>query len=170
MKKIIFVLVAQFTAIAFANPKLEFTKLDCVVSPKNPKPFEEAFRMTLEFPQPVSSVNDSGLDKAIQGNMTVTYAKTESSVNKVTIENVAMSQATGAYGYEIKLSRKIMGSNYPTSISIHPQFQRSFFNSPTLYQYIGSLQLNAAVEGQDVVLINSDTSGPIMCAPTMSKE
>ena len=96
MKKIVFVLVAQFTAIAFANPKLEFTKLDCVVSPKNPKPFEEAFRMTLEFPQPVSSVNDSGLDKAIQGSMTVTYAKTESSVNKVTIENVAMSQATGS--------------------------------------------------------------------------
>ena len=163
MKAIVFasLLLSSFSLFA-ANTN--FSLLNCSVKQNQPREFEKAFNLKLKFKNITNAVNDSGLDEYLKADMTITYSAGEGRINTATVLDLELGQTTGAYDYEIHLNRKILGSNFPTNLSLHPVFKNFVFNK-SLVQYKGSLELNMDVNGNDITPMSTSSSGEIICTP-----
>lgn len=160
MKSLILASLLVSSASFAAN--VNFKSLDCSLNPSQPKEFEKAFHLVINLEKRTSAINRSGLDQILKADMTVTYSIAEGQTETKTIKDIQLGQTTSAYGYTLHAGKRILGSQYPTNISLQPKTSWG-----SLVAFTGTLELNALVNDNDAMLINTSSSGELTCIPSI---
>ncbi|OFZ76428.1 MAG: hypothetical protein A3K03_08910 [Bdellovibrionales bacterium RIFOXYD1_FULL_44_7] len=161
MKSLITTALTVISLNSFAG-NLDFSLLDCTVNHPQPNEAEKVFSLQLKFDTVVSAINDSGLDKTQKVDLTVTHAIGESKTRTVVISDITLSQATGAYGYELAFNSRVLGSQYNSFFNLSPKFKG--FLSKSVSSYDGLIELNGLIENYDSMLIKTEY---LTCTPSL---
>jgi hypothetical protein len=153
MKKILgAILLSSLSLSSIAS--VNFSQLDCSVPPTGKA--SEAFKFKLALKNTTSAINNSGLDKTLDADISVTYLVAGRDVRTTIVRNLRLRQSTSAYGYEIAMNRRIQNSEYNSFFSLQPEFKKSLFSSPKLIGFDGLMELNMVIDGYDGMIMKSE--------------